>query len=63
MIVTIPELLDSSALSKISDWMEQAEWISGAHTAGRNAVHHKSNREMDQQSEQWKKINSLVVST
>nr|MBX2839119.1 Fe2+-dependent dioxygenase [Gammaproteobacteria bacterium] len=47
----------------ISDWMEQAEWISGAHTAGRNAVHHKSNREMDQQSEQWKKINSLVVST
>lgn len=63
MISTIPNLLDSNALSKIDTWLEQASWKTGQSTAGKQAARQKSNAEMDQNCPQWSDINQIVVST
>lgn len=63
MILTLDNLLDDSALKLMDQWLESAVWTPGKHSAGAQASRQKSNREMDQQCEQWKSINALVVNT
>ena len=63
MIATIPELLDTAALANIDQWLLECSWKSGNESAGQQATRLKSNLEMDQQSTEWKHINSLVVNT
>lgn len=63
MISTISNLLDSIALDKIDAWLEQANWLEGQSTAGKQAARQKNNLEMDQSCSQWGEINQLVVGT
>jgi len=62
MMMTISNVLDGDALADIAQLLEQGDWMSGQHTAGRHAARHKTNLEMDQRCWQWKNINNRVVS-
>jgi PKHD-type hydroxylase len=61
MLTRINQLLDADELAQIQTLLDQAEWRSGANSAGSHVTDLKHNEEMDQQCESWKAINQLVV--
>ena len=61
MLVQIDNLLTSDELQHTLHLTETADWHSGQHSAGLSAAAQKNNLEMNQNSDQWKQINQLVL--
>ncbi|MEE9319646.1 MAG: Fe2+-dependent dioxygenase [Granulosicoccus sp.] len=61
MLFEIKQVLPPSELEEIQTLLRAAPWLPGKRTAGAHAQHQKSNEEMDQSSDTWKKINQRVV--
>jgi len=61
LLTKINNVLTSEELTKVRELADKAAWQSGEHSAGMSAATQKSNLEMDQNTEQWKQINQLVV--
>jgi len=61
LLTKICNILSDEELAKIHQLIENGSWTSGAHSAGESAVTQKSNLEMDQSTDNWRRINELVV--
>ena len=61
MLVTIPSVLDDSKLANIRKVLDNANFVDGKLSAGKQAKRIKNNEEMDQQSQQAQYLDQLVV--
>lgn len=61
MLIKINNVLGESEIAAVQKLMAEASWQAGAHSAGAHAAAVKSNTEMEQNSDQWRKINEIVV--
>lgn len=62
MLVEISQVLSPQDLDRFQDSLSDANWVSGADSAGDHARSVKSNEEMEQSDPRWAAINETVVS-
>jgi len=61
VLTTIRNVLSAEELAEIHKQLNSVEWNAGQQSAGTTASAQKANLEMDQNSDNWRQINQLVV--
>ena len=61
MLITIPDLLDSKTLNEIRHLLEDAEFVDGRFSAGRDAQRVKNNEELKSDSPHIESLNQMVL--
>ena len=61
MLVTIPDLLDSTQLEAVCSALRQAEFVDGKLSAGKHARGNKINQELDPSAETFDALNNVVM--
>jgi len=61
LLFEIEQVIPPSEIEEIQTLLHTAPWLTGKRTAGAYAQQQKSNEEMDQSSDTWKKINQRVL--
>jgi PKHD-type hydroxylase len=61
MILHIPNVLSNEQIIKCKELLNKADWIDGRITAGAQAVHAKSNLQLDENSELLAHLRALII--